>query len=120
MPASAARSTHRRGSMSWRMLGPRKPHAGRSEILRKRLNALSPTGRGESKPHEIQVAAVLGLQDMVEMELAIAATAVNVRARLPLRLALFQLRRGHQQVDATVLDAELDAVAVAHQRQRPA
>src|SRR5258708_36754362 len=63
---------------------------------------------------EIEVAAVIGLQDLLAIEPGIAARRRGGDGRLPPR----QLRRVDQQVEPALLHAEAGAVAAARFRHR--
>jgi hypothetical protein len=68
---------------------------------------------------EVEVAALVGLDDGAAVERAPAAIVVVDRPH-PACLAAGQLVLADQQVEAAVGDVETDDVAVADQRQRPA
>src|SRR5690242_5418274 len=68
---------------------------------------------------EIEVAAVLGLQHVLHVELCVAA-ARHGDGRPPRRLPCLQLALGHLQLEGSLGDRKPDAIAVAHQRERAA
>src|SRR5688572_11786837 len=60
---------------------------------------------------KIEVAALVGLGNVIREHLAVAARVVR-RARLPGGLALRELRLAHLELELPRLDVELDHVAV--------
>src|SRR5207237_54604 len=71
------------------------------------------------RPEEIEVAALVSLEDVLEVEPAVAA-AVSGRGRPPLSAAAGQLGVGDVQLEAAAGDVQLDLVAIAHERERAA
>src|SRR6218665_3390850 len=67
----------------------------------------------------IEVAAFVGLQDMIEEHRTVAARIMGRRgdARLPPSL---QRGRIDQQIESPPFGIEADEIAIAHQAQRPA
>src|SRR5918992_551163 len=68
---------------------------------------------------EVEIAAFVGLSYVAREDRAIAALEFALRL-LPGGSSLFQFFFGNLQVQLPLLDVELDRVAVAHQRERPA
>src|SRR5258706_5738505 len=66
---------------------------------------------------EVEIAAVLGLEHVVHVELGVAARR-HAHRRAPRGSSLLQLIRGHPQIDRAALHPDADAIAVAHQRER--
>src|SRR3954471_23880020 len=75
--------------------------------------------RAEIGLEEVEVAAVIGLLDVLGEHPAVAAFEAAL-GLLPGGAALFQLGLRHIEIDGARSDIERDAVAVPHQRQRPA
>src|SRR4026207_577444 len=68
---------------------------------------------------EVEIRALMGLEDVVEVKLPVSA--IERRRRwLPLRLPVLKFRIGNEELQLALRDVELDAVAVLHQRQRAA
>src|SRR5260221_8679402 len=68
---------------------------------------------------EVEIAALLGLEHVVHVQLGVAARR-HAHRRAPRGSSLLQLIRGHQQIDRATLYRDADAIAVAHQREPPA
>src|SRR6266849_3107214 len=75
--------------------------------------------RAKAGFEKIEIAALIGLPDVTREHPAIAALKTGL-GRLPFGAAFCQSRFGYIEIDAARRDVERDAVAVAHQRQRPA
>src|SRR5689334_13345907 len=72
-----------------------------------------------TREQEIEIAAFVGLADMLRKHRAIAALVMRLR-RGPGGTALCKLLVGDMQVNAASGDIDLDLVAGLHQSQRPA
>src|SRR5262245_66020917 len=68
---------------------------------------------------KIQVRALVRLQNVVVVELPVAALEVRLR-RLPAPAALCELLLGHEEIELPLLHVERDLVAVLDQRERAA
>src|SRR5205807_2135852 len=68
---------------------------------------------------EIEVAALVGLENVLEVEPAVAA-GVGGGGRAPLGATAGQLAFGHVQGEAATGDVQLDLVAVADEGERAA
>src|SRR5450631_147608 len=75
--------------------------------------------RAKIRFEEVKVAALIGLPDVAGEHPAIAALEAGLRL-FPCGAALCQLRLRNIEIDAARGDVERDAVAVLHERQRPA
>src|SRR5262249_21769993 len=71
------------------------------------------------RPQEFEVAALVGAQDLLRIELGIAARGLLARKRCT-GSALLELGLVDQELDAARLHRQANAVAVAHQAERPA
>src|SRR5260221_4795314 len=67
---------------------------------------------------EVEIAAVLGLEHVIHVQLGVAARR-HAHRRAPRGSSLLQLIRVHQQIDRATLYRDADAIAVAHQREPP-
>src|SRR5215218_6207762 len=67
---------------------------------------------------EVEVAALVGLRDVLQVQRAVAAAVLRGRL-LPVGAALLQLLVGHLELETAPRDVQLDQVAGADQRQRP-
>src|SRR6266542_6813827 len=68
---------------------------------------------------EVEIAAFVGLSDVLLIERAETARESR-RRRLPLRAPARELVGGHAQLEPPCMHIELDQIAVAHERERPA
>src|SRR5258706_1937497 len=66
---------------------------------------------------EVEVAAVLGLEHVVHVELGVAARR-HAHRRAPRGASLLQLFRRHDEIDRAALHRDADAIAIAHQCER--
>src|SRR3712207_774387 len=73
-------------------------------------------GRSALADEEVEIGALVGLQDMVDVELGVAAARMG-RRRLPSGAPAVELVRLHVQVQGARLHVEGDEVAVLDQRQ---
>src|SRR5690348_14357564 len=85
------------------------------ELINHRLS----DGRAETGFEEIEIAAFIGLLDVAGEHPAIAALEAAF-GRLPCRAAAGEFVLRHIEADAARRDVERDAIAAAHQRERPA
>src|SRR5258706_6317728 len=67
---------------------------------------------------EVEVAAVLGLEHVIHVQLGVAARR-HAHRRAPRGSSLLQLIRGHQQIDRATLYQDADAIALARPREPP-
>src|SRR5438105_6525525 len=76
-------------------------------------------GRAALADQEVEIDALVGLQHGVDVELRVAALVRRLES-LPGFAAARQLGLGHVEMQLSLLDVELDHVAVLNQRQRSA
>src|SRR3954468_24084399 len=88
-------------------------------ISRSLVNRRLADRRAEIGLEEVEVAAVIGLLDVLGEHPAIAALEAAL-GLLPGGAALFELGLRHIEIDGAGGDVEADAIAIPHQGQRPA
>src|SRR5437016_3349410 len=76
-------------------------------------------GCGNGAFEEIEIAALIGLRDVLLVERAIAAREFSGR-RLPRRAAAGELLFAHLELELARGDIELDQIAVLYEFERPA
>ena len=72
---------------------------------------------------EVEVAAVLRLQDVLLVHSAVASTVCVMRfsgQRVPLRTSLRQFRGFYEKIEPSLRQVDLDIVTGPNERQRPA
>lgn len=75
-------------------------------------------GRSTAAHKKVQIAALVGLQDMVDIETAVAAIRWS-GIQLNVRHATLVLLLGDIQMQSAGVAVQLDPVPIAHDRERP-
>src|SRR5579862_184972 len=107
----------------WREFFDRAVYSGRRRISRvggeRDLVALARDSGPAAAYQEIEIRALVGLIDVVDVKLLIAAGGARGGWR-PRGAAFAEFFIGNQELDLARIDVELDHISVLNQRQRPA
>src|SRR6478736_1010894 len=118
-PPPPTRPAWRRGAAAGRTpAGRARPCSPTADPAGEQAVRLGLLGVVRARPEEVEVAALVGLQDVVEEQRAVAAPVAGLGGPEALE-PRGDLVAGHVDVDAARVDVELDRVAVAEGAERP-